>query len=78
MVPQNLLIGKIVKVNPTARFVVLNFPLGRMPIIGHTLSAYRGGLKTAELRVTGPQLDDNIIADISAGDANVGDDVREK
>jgi hypothetical protein len=78
LVPQSLLVGKVVKVNSTARFVVINFPLGRMPAIGQGLSVYRTGLKQGELRITGPQLDDNIIADLSAGDARPGDDVREK
>jgi hypothetical protein len=73
-----LVVGKIVSANPTGRFVILNFPLGQMPPNGQRLNVYRQGLKVGEVRITGPQRDDNIVADISAGAATVGDDVREK
>jgi hypothetical protein len=35
-------------------------------------------LKVAEISVTGPQREDSIVADIVAGEAEVGDDVRVK
>jgi hypothetical protein len=35
-------------------------------------------LKVAEVRVTGPQQDSNIVADIVSGDAQAGDTVSEK
>ena len=73
-----VLVGKIVSANPTGRFVILNFPLGRMPANGQRLSVYRQGLKMGEVRITGPQRDDNIVGDITAGNATVGDEVREK
>ena len=71
-----VLIGRIVSANPIGRFVVVNFPLGKMPTAGQRFSVYRQGLKMGELRITGPQHDDNVVADISAGDATVGDEVR--
>ena len=73
-----LLVGKVVSVNPTARFVVINYPLGSMPPIGRRLSAFRQGVKMGEVRITGPQRDDNIVGDITAGSATVGDEVRER
>jgi len=42
------------------------------------LFLYRGGLKTAEVRVTGPQHENNIVADLISGDAQVGDTVSDK
>jgi hypothetical protein len=75
--PENALVGKVATVNPTARFVVLSFPVGRLPAVEARLNLYRRGLKVGELKVTGPQLDDNIVADVVAGEAEVGDEVRE-
>lgn len=75
--PAGALIGKIISVNTSARFVVLNFPIGKMPALEQRLGIYRNGLKVGEVKVTGPQRDDNIVADITAGDAGVGDEVRE-
>jgi hypothetical protein len=35
-------------------------------------------LKIAEVKVCGPQRDDNIVADLVSGDAEVGDEVRDQ
>src|SRR5690348_11836566 len=43
--PENLLIGKVAMVNAAGRFVVINFPLGRMPLLEQHLNLYRRGLK---------------------------------
>ena len=68
--------GKVIKVNATAQFVVLNFPVGTLPNQGVTLGLFRDGLKVGEARVTGPQLDDNVVADLVGGEAQVGDEAR--
>jgi uncharacterized lipoprotein YajG len=65
--------GKVVKVNLTGRFVVLNFPLGRMPMLEQHLNLYRNGLKVGEVRVSGPQQEDDIVADLVAGESQIGD-----
>jgi hypothetical protein len=62
--------------NAVGRFVVLSFPVGRMPRLDQTLFLYRNGLKVAEVKVTGPQRDNNVVADIISGDAQAGDEVR--
>jgi hypothetical protein len=69
-------VGKVVLVNKSAQFVVLNFPLGRMAPVGQRLDLYRHGLKVGEVNVTGPQREDNTVADLVAGEAEVGDDAR--
>jgi hypothetical protein len=74
--PETGLQGKIVSVNANLRFVVLNFPIGRMAAVDQRFSVYRDGQKVGELKVTGPQQDDNIIADITNGEAQAGDEVR--
>ena len=69
--------GKVAHVNPTARFVVLTYPIGRLPPIEKRLSVYRNGMKVAELKVTGPARDQNTVADITAGEVQPGDEARD-
>lgn len=76
--PDLSLAAKVISVNPIGRFVVLSFPASQMPRVDQTLFLYRGGLKTAEVRVTGPQQENNTVADIISGDAQVGDTVRDE
>jgi len=74
--PENALAGKVALVNSVARFVVLNFPLGKMAAAEQRLNLYRRGLKVGEVKVTGPAREDNIVADLVAGEAEVGDEAR--
>ena len=76
--PDYSLAAKVVSVNAIGRFVVLSFPVSQLPKVEQTLFLYRAGLKVAELRVTGPQQENNIVADITSGEAQVGDTVREQ
>ena len=76
--PETGLTGKVVRVNTTGRFVVLNFPIGHLPVLDERLNVYRLGLKVGEVKVTGPQMDDNVVGDLVAGDANIGDEVRDR
>lgn len=76
--PDDSLAAKVVSVNTIGRFVVLDFPSGQLPKLQQTLFIYRAGLKTAEVKITGPQQDDNIVADLVSGDAKVGDTVRDQ
>ena len=74
--PENALVGKVAMVNTAGRFVVLNFPLGKMAAVGQRFDLYRRGLKIGEVKVTGPQREDNIVADLAAGEAEAGDEAR--
>jgi hypothetical protein len=60
------------------RFVVLS--VSRRPDAGNgsELFLYRGGLKVGEVKITGPQRDNNIVADLVTGDAQAGDEVRDQ
>lgn len=69
--------GKVALVNPNARYVVLSFPIGYLPPAESRFSIYREGLKVGEVKVTGPQMDNNTVGDITVGDAQTGDEVRE-
>jgi hypothetical protein len=76
--PDNSLAGKVVSYNSAGQFVVLNFPSRQMPQTDQRLFLYRAGLKVAEVKVTGPQNDDNTVADLVSGDAQTGDEVRDR
>ena len=56
----------------------MGFPVGQMPKVDQMFFLYRDGLKVGEVRITGPQTDNNIIADLATGDAQVGDRVRDQ
>lgn len=76
--PESLLVGKVTMFNTAGRFVVLDFPVGRMPSLDQTMFIYREGLKVGEVRVTGPERDNNTVADLISGEAARGDEVRDK
>ena len=70
--------GKVSSVDLNLRFVVLTFPVGQMPALNQQLNLYRGGLKVGIVNVCGPQNDDSIVADILMGEAQTGDQVRDR
>lgn len=76
MTPDTSLSAKVVRYNLVGRFVVLSFPVGQLPQSGQTLSVYRAGMKVGEVKITGPQRDNDVVADLTTGDAEAGDDVR--
>ena len=76
--PDLSLAAKVASVNTVGRFVVLSFPSGGLPKLQQTLFLYRAGLKVAEVKVTGPQEENNIVADLLSGEAQVGDTVRDQ
>jgi len=76
--PDNSLTARVAAYNAAGRFVVLSFPVGQVPRLDQTLFLYRSGLKVAEVKVSGPQRDNNIVADLVSGDAQVGDEVRDQ
>ncbi|SPE55553.1 conserved exported hypothetical protein [Verrucomicrobia bacterium] len=69
-------LGRVAKVNATDRFVVLTFFPGHVPTVEERLCLYRHGAKAGEVKVSGPQIDADIVADLLSGDAEVGDEVR--
>jgi len=75
--PDRALFGTVVLVNPLLRFVVMDFPVRKMPALDQRLNVYHSGQKTGEVRVTGPTRDTTVAGDITTGEAQVGDEVRE-
>jgi hypothetical protein len=76
--PETGLVGKVEMVNQNARYVVLSFPIGHLPAMEQRMNVYRRGLKVGEVKVSGPQVEDNVVADIVEGDSSPGDEVRDK
>jgi hypothetical protein len=76
--PDTSLSAKVVRYNSVGRFVVLSFPVGQLPQMGQMLFIYRAGMKVGEVKITGPQRDNDIVADLTTGDAEAGDDVRDQ
>lgn len=76
--PDNSLAAKVASYNSTGRFVVLTFPVGQMPKVDQTMFLYRNGLKAGEVKITGPQRDNDVVADLVTGTAQVGDEAREQ
>ena len=76
--PDLSLEAKVVSVNTVGRFVVLNFPSGQLPKSETAVFLYRGGLKVAEVKITGPQDGNNTVGDIISGEAAAGDNVRDQ
>ena len=74
--PAGTTVGKVVSRNGPDRYAVVSFPVGQVPAPGRHLNIYRGGLKTGEAKVTGPQRDNITIADLLKGDAQIGDEAR--
>jgi len=76
--PESLLVGNVAVYNSAGRFVVLDFPIGRMPAVDQVLFVYRQGLKVGEVKITGPERDHNTVGDLISGEAQKGDSVRDK
>src|SRR2546426_8913267 len=70
-------LGTVVSVNPALRFLCMDFPIRKLPVLEQRLNVYRNGQKVGEVKVTGPGRDTTIAGDIMAGEAQVGDEVRE-
>jgi hypothetical protein len=68
--------GRVALVNDQARFIIIDFSTGRPPELGQKLSLYRAGLKVAEVKVSGPFRNTTVAADLTAGEAKYGDEVK--
>lgn len=77
VVPVNPIQGKVAFLNADLKYVVVDFSLGRLPKPDQKLNVYRAGQKVGELRVSNQAISVNFAADIIAGEAKLGDEVRE-
>ena len=70
--------GKVAMVNALGRFAVITYLPGAVPGPGQRLNVYRNGQKVGEVKMTGPERDNNTVADILAGEVQINDEIREK
>jgi len=70
-------LGTVVAVDSALRFLVMDFPVRKLPVLEQRLNVYRNGQKVGEVKVTGPGRDTTIAGDIMVGEVQVGDEVRE-
>ena len=68
--------GKIVLVNPGLKYVVIEGVIGRLPPTETALNVYRDGQKVGAVVVSNQARGANFAADVSQGEARVGDTVR--
>jgi len=68
--------GRIVVVRPMSRFVVVDFGIDAVPPLGQQMAVYRDGVRVGTIRISGPSMGNMIVADVVAGDARIGDEVR--
>ena len=73
----NVVSGRVVGVRDALRFVIVDFANGRMPQLDQRLNVYRQDQKVAEVKISGPYRGTTVAADITVGDAMLGDLVRE-
>ena len=76
--PDDSITATVAMYDATGRFVVLNCPADKMPKTDQVLFLYRDGLKVGEVKVTGPQRDNSTVADLTSGEAKIGDEVRDQ
>jgi hypothetical protein len=72
-----LLVGRIVLVNPTDRFVLIDAATAPAARVGATWRAYSEGALSAELRATDVRRRPWVIADIVSGEPQTGDTVMQ-
>ncbi len=70
--------GRVVSVNASLNYIVIDYSLRKLPEPGSRVSLYRQGQKVGEALLTGPAMDSVIAADLRAGEGRVGDEVREE
>ena len=76
--PEKALGGKVVTYNDAGRFVVLDFPSGKMPAADQRMFLYRAGLKVGAVKINDWHRDHYIVADLTEGEAQGGDEARDR
>jgi len=68
--------GRIHSINPGLQFVVVDYTLGGMPPFQSLLPVYRGDQKVGQVRLTGPERNGFVAADVVEGILQNDDEVR--
>jgi hypothetical protein len=73
--PAKSAVGRIAKVNLTAKFAVISFPVSQVPANETRMAIFRAGAKVGEVKISGPAQGTFTVGDITAGAAQEGDEV---
>lgn len=68
--------GRIHSVNPGLQFVVVDYTIGGAPPMQSLVPVYRGNQKIGQLRLTGPERNGFVAADVVEGIVQIDDEVR--
>lgn len=68
--------GRVHSLNPGLRFLVADYTLGGMPPLHSRLGVYRNNEKIGEIRLSGPERNGFVAADILEGVLQIGDEIR--
>jgi hypothetical protein len=69
-------LGSVQMVNTNGHFVVVSFASGFLPQLDQKLGVFHNGYRVGEVKITGPQREYNIVAEILAGDPQIDDAVK--
>lgn len=70
--------GRVIAVRPALKFVIVDFTSSKLPVIDQRMNVYRLDQKVAEVKISGPYLGATVAADITAGQVQEGDLVRDR
>ena len=76
MTPATSPVGRIMSVNKEGNFAVISFPIGQLPANGTVVSVYHSGMKTGQIKISGPAQESFTVGDFIAGSGQAGDEVR--
>ena len=74
--PISVFSGKVVLVNAALKYTVVEGIIGRLPPVEQSLNVYRDGQKVGVIVVSNQARGANFAADLTQGEARVGDTVR--
>ena len=74
--PVSAFSGKVVLVNAPLKYIVVEGVIGRLPPVDLSLNIYRDGKKVGVAVVSAQARGANFAADLTQGEARVGDTVR--
>lgn len=74
--PLDAVVGRVSRVHPSLRFVVVDFSLNEPPAPGSRLEVRRDGVRVGVLKAGHFRRETTVAADILSGDVLEGDEVR--
>jgi hypothetical protein len=76
MTPATSPTGRVVRINKEGNFAVISFPIGQLPANGTVFGIYHAGMKSGQIKISGPAQETFTVGDLIAGSGQEGDEVR--